>query len=191
MAPPGVIDLVRKGVITSKYAKVHPNKFVTTGLLGTPADYAYVDGNPFFEFYDYDYILDSAVISRNDNMVAINNALSIDLRGQIVVSALGSDLFAGTGGQLGFHLGAYLSKGGRAITVVPSTTSDEQTSRIVYQHPEGQLVTVPWDFTDTVVTEYGVADLLGKSMRQRADALISIAHPDHRSELRKAASKYL
>ena len=186
LAIPGVVDLARRGVITSRYATAHPGRFVTTGLLGNPSDYAYVDENPFFEFYDYDYVLNPAVIGRNDNMVAINNALSVDLRGQISVVSIGPRIFGGSGGQLSFHMGAYLSRGGRAITVLPSTTSDGRTSRIVHQHPEGQLVTIPWDLADTIVTEYGVADLVGKSMRERAQELIAIAHPDFRSELQEA-----
>ena len=186
-SPPGMLDLVRRGIVTSKYATLHPKKFVTTGLTsGGPDDWAYVDGNPFFEFHDYDYMLDPAVIGRNDNLVAINNALSVDLLGQVVVSAMGQRFRAGTGGQLGYHLGAFLSKGGRAITVLPSTTSDGNISRIVREHPQGQVVTVPSDIADTVVTEFGVAELLGKSIRQRAEALIAIAHPDVRAELRTA-----
>ncbi len=183
---PGVIDLVREGVITSKHATLYPNRFVATGMTGAPDDYSYVDNNPFFEFYDYDYMLDPSVIARNDNMIAINNALSVDLRGQIAVMSIGPTIFAGSGGQLSFHTGAYISKGGRAITVLPATASRGSVSRIVHQFPQGQIVTVPWDLADTVVTEFGVADLLGKTMRQRAEALIAIAHPDFRPELRAA-----
>ncbi len=184
LTAPGLIDLVRKGVITSKYATVHPNRFVTTGLTGYPDDYAYVDKNPFFEFYDYDYMLNPMVIGQNANMVAINNALSVDLRGQIAVMSIGPTIYAGSGGQFSFHVGAYMSKGGRAITVLPSTAARGTVSRIVPQFPAGQMVTVPWDLADTIVTEYGVADLLGKSIKQRAEALIAVAHPDFRSELR-------
>ena len=187
-AAPGILDLVRRGNITSKYATVHPGKFVTTGLTALgPEDWKLVDGNPFFEFYNYDYVLDPTVIAQNHNMVAINNALAIDLSGQIVVSALGSRLLAGSGGQLSFHMGAFLAKGGRAITALPATTSDGSVSRIVDQHPPGQIVTVPWDVADTVVTEFGVAELLGKTMRERAEALIAIAHPDMRPQLADAA----
>jgi len=191
MGVPGLIDLVEKGVITSKYATVRPNKFVTTGLTGGAVEYAYVNENPFFEFYDYDYMLNPAVICRNDNMVSINNGLSIDLRGQINLVSMGSTLWSGSGGQLAYHTGAVLSEGGRAITVLPSTAKNGTISRIVPEFPAGQIVTVPWDLADTVVSEYGVADLLGKTMRERAEALIEIAHPDHRSELRREASKLL
>lgn len=187
-AAPGVLELVKRGIITSKHASVHPGKFVTTGLTALgPEDWEFVDGNPFFEFYNYDYVLDPTVIAQNRNMVAINNALSIDLKGQVAVSAVGSRLLAGSGGQLSFHTGAFLAKGGRAVTVLPSTTSDGSVSRIVNQHPQGQIVTVPWDLADTVVTEFGVAELLGKTMRQRAEALIAIAHPDMRAQLAEEA----
>ena len=189
--PPGMIDLVKRGVITSKYATAHPRKFVTTGVTLTgPADAEYIDENAFFEFRDYDYLLDPSVIKRNDRFVAIHNALSVDLFGQVAVSSLGPKIHAGTGGQLAFHTGAFLSKGGRAVTVLPALTTDGRQSRIVPQHPPGQIVTIPFDLADTVVTEYGVADLLGKSLRQRADALIAVAHPDVRPELRAAIRRY-
>ena len=189
-AAPGILRLVDRGIITSKYANLHPNKFVTTGLTSLgPEDWAYVDGNPFFEFHNYDYVLNPAVIAQNDNMVSINNALAVDLLGQVAVSSLGPKMIAGTGGQLGFHTGAFLSKGGRAITVLPSTTSNGSISRVVAQHPAGQIVNIPWDLADTVVTEHGVAELLGKSMRERAEALIAIADPSAREELTRAARR--
>jgi len=191
MSVAGLLDLVDNGVITSKYATVRPNKFVTTGLTGGLEEYNYVNNNPFFEFYDYDYMLNPAVICQNDNMVSINNGLSIDLRGQINLVSMGPKIWSGSGGQLAFHTGAFLSKGGRAITVMPSTASKGSISRIVPEFPAGQVVTIPWDLADTVVTEFGVAELLGKTMRQRAQALIDIAHPDHQPELRRAASKLL
>lgn len=191
MSVAGLTDLVEKGVITSKYATVRPNKFVTTGLTGGPEEYAYVDNNPFFEFYDYDYMLNPAVICQNENMVAINNGMSIDLRGQLNLISKGPTIWSGSGGQLAYHMGAFMSKGGRAITVLPATASGGTISRIVPEFPSGQMVTIPWDMADTVVTEYGVADLLGKSIRQRAQALIEIAHPDHRPDLRKAVSNLL
>ncbi|MCP5364519.1 MAG: 4-hydroxybutyrate CoA transferase [Hyphomicrobiales bacterium] len=191
MSVAGLIDLVDNGVITSKYATVRPNKFVTTGLTGGSEEYDYANNNPFFEFYDYDYMLNPAVICQNENMVSINNGLSIDLRGQINLVSMGPKIWSGTGGQLAYHTGAFLSRGGRAITVLPSTASKGSISRIVPEFPAGQVVTIPWDLADTVVTEFGVAELLGKTMRQRAQALIDIAHPDHQPELRKAASKLL
>ena len=191
MSVAGLTDLVKNGVFTSKYATVRPDKFVTTGLTGGAEEYEYVDNNPFFEFYGYDYMLNPAVIGQNENMVAINNGISIDLRGQINLISMGPKIWSGSGGQLAYHTGAFLSKGGRAITVLPSTAANGTISRIVPQFPAGQMVTIPWDLADTVVTEFGVAELIGKTMRQRAQALIDIAHPDHRPELRKAVSKLL
>ncbi|CCW16266.1 4-hydroxybutyrate coenzyme A transferase [Sphingobium indicum BiD32] len=191
MSVAGLIDLVDNGVITSKYSTVRPNKFATTGLTGGLEEYNYVNNNPFFEFYDYDYMLNPAIICQNENMVSINNGLSIDLRGQINLVSMGPKIWSGSGGQLAFHTGAFLSRGGRAITVMPSTASKGTISRIVPEFPAGQVVTIPWDLADTVVTEFGVAELLGKTMSQRAQALIEIAHPDHQPELRRAASKLL
>jgi len=189
MSVAGLMELVKQGVITSKYATVRPNKFVTTGLTGGADEYEYVNNNPFFEFYGYDYMLNPAVICQNENMVSINNGMSIDLRGQINLISMGPKIWSGSGGQLAYHTGAYLSKTGRAITVLPSTAAKGTISRIVPQFPAGQMVTIPWDLADTVVTEFGVAELLGKTMRQRAEALINIAHPDHRPELRKSLKK--
>lgn len=189
MSVAGLIDLVKKGVITSKYSTVRPKKFVTTGLTGGADEYDYVNHNPFFEFYGYDYMLNPAVICQNENMVAINNGMSIDLRGQINLISMGPRIWSGSGGQFAYHTGAFLSKGGRAITVLPSTAAKGTISRIVPQFPAGQMVTIPWDLADTVVTEFGVAELLGKTIRQRAEALIAIAHPDHRAELQRSLSK--
>jgi 4-hydroxybutyrate CoA-transferase len=131
------------------------------------------------------------VISAHDNMVAINNCLGVDLRGQITAESLGPKLMSGAGGQIPFVMAAFLSKGGRAITVLPSTAQDGKVSRIVPFFPEGTVVTIQMHLAHCVVTEYGIADLRGKTARQRADALINIAHPDFRDELRKEAKKLL
>jgi 4-hydroxybutyrate CoA-transferase len=122
-------------------------------------------------------------------MVAINNAMAIDLTGQIASESLGADMWSGPGGQLEFAIGAMLSKGGRSITVLPSTAKDGEISRIVLGHEEGTVITVPRQFADYVVTEWGVARLFGKSDRQRAEELISVAHPDHRAHLRRKAGR--
>ncbi|MDA1073768.1 MAG: 4-hydroxybutyrate CoA transferase [Proteobacteria bacterium] len=188
---PGLVDLARQGVINGSRMATHPGKFVTTMAGMLPDETAFIDQNPMFEFYSVDYMHDPAVIARNDNMVAINNALSIDLTGQIAAGNIGPRIWSGTGGQLAYAMGAFLAKGGRSITVLPSTNSDGSLSRIVAQFPAGQIVTVPRDIADIVVTEHGVAHLLNKTQRQRAEQLISIAHPDHRPELtRQAAELY-
>ena len=185
----GTIDLVRKGVITSKRMATHPGKFVTT-MAGTgPDDVAFIDENPMFEFYSVDYMHHPGAIARNDNMVAINNALSVDLTGQIAAGHIGPRVHSGTGGQLAYALGALMSRGGRSITVLPSTTLGGSVSRIVPQFERGQIVTVPRDFADIVITEYGIAHLLNKTQRERAEELIAIAHPDFRAELRQEVDR--
>ncbi len=184
----GSVELARKGVVTSKYMTTHPGKFVTTTAGGTPEDIAFINGNPMFEFYDVEYIHHPGVIARNDNMVAINNALTIDFTGQIGAGQLGPDVYSGTGGHLSYAMGAFLSRGGRYICVLPSTAVGGTKSRIVPQLESGQIVTVPRDIADIVVSEYGIAHLLNKTERERTEELIAIAHPDFRGELRKAAA---
>jgi 4-hydroxybutyrate CoA-transferase len=184
---PGIIELVQRGVITGRRLETHPGKVVTTMAAGLPEDLAVLHENPAFEFYGYEYMHDPSAIARNDNMVAINNALVVDLTGQVAAGQLGTKIWSGTGGQLSYHLGAFLSRGGRAVTVLPSTAKDGTISRITAEMPAGQIVTIPRDLSDLVVTEYGVADLLNKSQRERARALIEIAHPMFRDELRAQA----
>lgn len=186
---PGTIDLVKKGVITGRRMTTHPDRFIASTAGNSAEDRAFIHDNPFFEFYAVDYVLDPRVIARNDNFVAINNALAIDLTGQIAASTLGPRVYSGTGGQLSFALGAFLSRGGRYICVLPSTARNGTVSRIVPQFEAGQVVTVPRELADTVVTEYGIAHLLNRSVRERAEALIAIAHPDFRAELRAAARR--
>jgi 4-hydroxybutyrate CoA-transferase len=142
--------------------------------------------------YDPDYVLDVRNISANDNFHSLNNALSIDLVGQInSESVFGSRLINGTGGQPETHMGAILSRGGRAITMLPSTAMSGAISRVVATHEPGTMITVPRYFADTVVTEYGIAQLWGKNHRQRAQELIAVAHPDFRAELKQQAASML
>ncbi|HLZ69153.1 MAG TPA: acetyl-CoA hydrolase/transferase C-terminal domain-containing protein [Dehalococcoidia bacterium] len=186
---PGTVDLAREGVITGRCMTTHPHKFVTTAAGNSPEDVAFIDGNPAFEFRAVDYLHDPRSIAANDNYVAINNALAVDLTGQIAASTIGPRIFSGTGGQLAFAIGAFMSRGGRYVVVLPSTARGGTVSRIAPQFDAGQIVTVPRDLADIVVTEYGIARLLNRSVRERAEALIAIAHPDHRSELRQAAAR--
>jgi 4-hydroxybutyrate CoA-transferase len=146
-----------------------------------------VHRNPHYELLGIEYLLDPRVIAKNENIVAINGALTIDLSGQIGVHTIGRRVYAGVGGHLAFALGAYLAPRGRYVTVLPSTAMNGTVSTISPEFEPGQIVTVPRDIADTVVTEHGIARLLGKTVRQRADELISVAHPDFRGELRKAA----
>ncbi|MCY3570334.1 MAG: 4-hydroxybutyrate CoA transferase [Chloroflexi bacterium] len=185
----GLVPLVERGIITGKYSKTHPDKFVATVIGNTPDEIATVHRNPAFETYSIEYLLDPRQIARNENIVAINGALTADLSGQLGVHTIGPRVYAGVGGHLAFALGAYLAPKGRSVTVLPSTSRDGTISTIMAQFDPGQIVTVPRDIADTVVTEYGIARLLGKTVRARAEELISVAHPDFRGELRKAAQK--
>ncbi len=184
---PGTIDLVRRGVITSRRMTTHPGRFIATTAGNSQEDRDFINDNPFFEFYAVDYVHDPRNIARNDNFIAINNALTVDLTGQIAASTIGPRVYSGTGGQFSFAMGAFMSRGGRYVTVLPSSARAGAVSRIVPRFEPGQIVTVPRDIADTVVTEYGIARLLNRSVRERAEALISVAHPDFRAELRAAA----
>ncbi len=193
MAAPGIARLVQAGVINGRRKTIHTGKAVAVAWSGSDSeDLKIVAGNPAFEVYDPSYLLDVRTISQNDNYHSLNNALSIDLIGQInSESVFGSRLINGTGGQPETHVGAVLSRGGRALTLLPSTAMDGAVSRIVPVHEAGSIVTIPRFFADTVITEYGVARLWGKNHRQRAAELIAVAHPDHRAELRREAQRLL
>jgi 4-hydroxybutyrate CoA-transferase len=188
--PQGVISLVRDGVITGKYKTLHPGKVVATSIGGSSREeMEWVNENPLFLLVDVTYLEDIRIIAAHDNMVAINNALAIDLMGQITAETLGTKSLSVAGGQIPFVLGAWLSNGGRAITVLPSTARDGTVSRIMPALPLGTAVTIQRNCADFIVTEYGVAKLRGKSARKRTEELISVAHPDFRAELRKEAQK--
>ena len=191
MGARGVIRLVEAGVINGSRKTINKGKAVFTGLDGCDADeVAYAANNPLIELRDATYVVNVHTVAAHDNMVSINNALSVDLSGQINSETLfGGRLYNGTGGQPELHIGAVLSKGGRAITLLRSTALGGAVSRIVAQQEEGSVITIPRTFADIVVTEYGVAKLLGKSIRERARELIAIAHPDFRAELTEAAEK--
>ena len=188
--PRGTASLVMKGVITGKFKSTNPGKVVSTACGGgTKEEMDFINMNPIFELYGSDYVLDPGVIAAHDNMVAINAALAVDLTGQIAAESIGPTMVSGTGGQLAFAIGAALSKGGRNITVLPSTAREGRVSRIVPQLEPGTVVTVPRNLADIVVTEYGIGRLKGKTQRQRAEELINIAHPDFRAGLRNQAQR--
>lgn len=179
----GVLELVKNGVINGKAKTLHPNKMVATFLMGTQALYDFVNHNPDVEMYPSDYVNDPRVIAQNDRMISINSCLSVDLAGQVSSESIGLQQISGTGGQVDYVRGSNWSKGGKSIMAMPSTAKNGTTSRIVATLTEGTAVTTSRNDVDYVVTEYGVARLRGKSLRERAKALIKIAHPDFREEL--------
>lgn len=186
---PGTVDLVRRGIVTCRRADLHPGHFVACFMGNSLADLEFIEDNPFFQLRSYEYTNDPTVIARHERMLSMNGALSVDLSGQIGVYALGPFVYSGLGGQLAFQLGAFLSRRGRAITVLPSTAKGGALSTIVPQFEKGQIVSIPRELADTVVTEHGIARLLGKSVRERAEELIGVAHPEHRDWLRDEARR--
>jgi 4-hydroxybutyrate CoA-transferase len=191
MVAPKVAKLVEAGVINGRKKTIHRGKAVAVAWSGSdPEDYRIIDDNPRFELYDPEYVLNISTIAANHKQTAINNAISVDLAGQITVETAGGGRFInGTGGLPELHIGAFISRGGRAITLLPSTALGGRVSRIVPQLETGTLVTIPRFFADTVITEYGIARLLGKNHRERAAELIAVAHPDFRFELSRAAKQ--
>ncbi len=185
MCSDGVIDLYDKGVINNKCKQIHPNKGVSAFALGTRRLYDFVDDNPAIQFLDIDYVNDPHIIRRNNKMVAINSAIEIDLTGQVCADSIGTYQYSGVGGQMDFMRGAALSKGGKPIIALPSRTH-KGVSRIVSFLKSGAGVVTTRAHMHYVVTEYGVAYLFGKNLRQRAKALINISHPDDREDLEKA-----
>lgn len=183
----GVIPLVEKGVITGIHKVKHPGKIVAGFVIGTRKVYDFIHDNPMVVMLDSNYVNDDAVIRTNPKVIAINSAIEIDLMGQVCADTLGSRQFSGIGGQMDFIRGAALSQGGKPIIALPSSTN-KGISRIVAMLKEGASVTTTRAHVHYVVTEYGVAYLFGKNVKQRAKALIEIAHPDHREALEKAAS---
>jgi 4-hydroxybutyrate CoA-transferase len=186
--PRGIIKLIRDGIFTGKHKTVNQWKAVATACGGgSKADMEYVNMNPMFELYPAEYVLDVRVIGAHDNMVAINSAVSVDMAGQISAESIGPRVLSGSGGQTAFAIGAWLSKGGRNITVMTSTAAKGKISRIVPMLEEGTIITVPRILSDYIITEYGIARMKGKTQRERAMELINIAHPDFRDELKAKA----
>lgn len=184
MISDGVVELIEKGVVTCRKKSLDPGKCVVAFLIGSRRLYDFVDDNPFIEMRPVDYVNDPNVIARLDNMVSINSCLQVDLLGQVCSEAVGTKQFSGVGGQVDFIRGAAMSRGGRAIIAMPSTAAKGTLSRIVVQHGAGAVITTSRNDVDTVVTEYGIAQLRGKTLRERAQSLIAIAHPDFREELK-------
>lgn len=186
---PGCVDLVRQGRITGKYCALHPGKMVAAHIGNTVEDYEFMRDNPAFELRSYEYTNDPRNIAQHDNMVAINGALMVDLTGQIGVYSIGPQVYTGLGGQLAFALGATLAARGRAVTVLPSTAVGGKISTITPQFERGQIVSIPREIADTIVTEHGIARLMGRSVRERVQQMIQIAAPEHRDELQAEAAR--
>lgn len=186
----GVIELVNEGVLTNARKTLHPGKIIAGFMLGTRNLYSWADDNPLIEFHRTEYVNDPFVIAQNERMVAINSAIEVDLTGQVCADSIGPKLYSGVGGQLDFIYGASRSKGGVPIIALPSTTTlrdGTPVTRIASMLKLGAGVVTSRNHVRYVVTEYGVADLYGKTIRQRAQQLINIAHPDFRPELQKQA----
>lgn len=186
MLSDGAVDLIKNGVVNNKYKAIHPHKTVTSFCFGTRKVYDFVNDNPAFAFLDVDYTNDPRIIRRNPKMVAINSAVEIDLTGQVCSDSIGSYHYSGIGGQMDFIRGAALSEGGKPIIAITSRTK-KGLPRITPFLKEGAGVVTSRGHIHYVATEYGIVDLHGKNFQQRAKALISIAHPDDREHLQKAA----
>ncbi len=178
----GVIDLIESGVITGKYKGTGKGRALATFLNGSQRLYDFVDNNPFIDMRESSFVNDTAVIRRNPKMVAINSAIEVDITGQVCADSIGPKMFSGVGGQMDFIRGASLSPGGKAIIALPSITKNGE-SRIVPFLKKGAGVVTTRSHVQYVITEYGIADLYGKTLKQRAKALIDIAHPEHRDRI--------
>jgi len=185
----GLVDLFEAGVVTNEQKSLHRGKIVASFVMGTRRAFDFVDNNPFMEFHPSEYVNDPFVVSRNDKMVAINSAISVDLTGQVCADSIGTRVYSGFGGQLDFIRGAARSNGGVPIIALPATAKDGTVSRIVDTLIPGSGVVTTRADVHFVVTEFGIADLYGRSLRERARSLIDIAHPDYREDLERAAAE--
>ncbi|MCP4051965.1 MAG: acetyl-CoA hydrolase/transferase family protein [Mesoflavibacter sp.] len=181
----GVIDLILKDVINGNYKEINRGRALATFLIGSQKLYDYVDDNPFIEMRASNYTNDVSIIKQNPKMVAINSAIEVDVTGQVCADSIGAHMYSGVGGQMDFIRGASLSEGGKAIIALPSVTRNG-ISRIVPSLKPGAGVVTTRSHVHYVVTEFGVASLYGKTIKERIKALVNIAHPDHREEIDKA-----
>ncbi len=188
-----MMELFEAGVITNRMKSLNPGKAVCTFVVGSKKLYDFVDHNNLIAAFSVDYTNNPAVIAKNRKQVSVNSALAVDLRGQVSSESSGHRHISGTGGQLDFTRGAYLSPGGKAIICLPSTYEDKNgniTSRIVIDHPPGTIVTVPRTDVSYIATEFGVVNLKGMTVWERALALIQLGHPDFRDDLEKQAREF-
>ncbi|MFL0196094.1 acetyl-CoA hydrolase/transferase family protein [Clostridium sp. WILCCON 0269] len=183
MISDGVVELVEAGVITNKKKALHPGKIVVTFLMGTQRLYNFINNNPMVESYPVDYVNDPMVVMKNSKMVCINSCVEIDLMGQVCAESVGIKQISGVGGQVDFMRGASMADGGKSILAIPSTAGGGKISRIVPFLTKGAAITTSRNDLQYVITEYGIARLKGKTLRERAKELIKIAHPQFRDEL--------
>ncbi|WP_297510660.1 acetyl-CoA hydrolase/transferase C-terminal domain-containing protein [Flavobacterium sp.] len=181
----GIIDLIEKDVINCNYKGIFQGRVLATFLIGSQRLYTFVNDNPFIEMKEASIVNDSARIRKNPKMVAVNSAIEVDLTGQVCADSIGSRMYSGVGGQMDFIRGASLSQGGKAIIALPSITKKGE-SRIVPFLKQGAGVVTTRAHIHYVITEYGIADLYGKTLKQRAAAMVKIAHPNHREFIEKA-----
>lgn len=181
----GVIDLILKDVVNGNFKGVNPGRALATFLVGSKRLYDYVDDNPFVEMKASDYVNDAAIIKQNPKMVAINSAIEVDVTGQVCADSIGAKMYSGVGGQMDYIRGASLSEGGKAIIALPSITK-KGISRIVPSLKPGAGVVTTRSHVHYVVTEYGIANLYGKTIKDRVKALVNIAHPDFRESIDKS-----
>ena len=186
----GIVELVEEGIVNGEKKTLHTGKIIAGFVLGTKKSYDFIDNNPVFEFHPQEYVNDPFIISQNSKMVAINSAIEIDLTGQVCSDSIGTKFYSGIGGQVDFIRGAAHSENGKPIIALPSTTKDYKISRIVKTLQPGAGVVTSRGDVHYVVTEYGVAHLFGKSIQERARALINISHPKFRDELTEFAKTH-
>ncbi len=185
----GIIELIESGIVNNEKKTLHPGKIIAGFILGTKRSFDFIDNNPIAEFHPQEYVNDPFVVAKNYKMVAINSAIEVDLTGQVCADSIGTKFFSGIGGQVDFIRGAARSEGGKPIIALPSTTKDFKISRIVPAlKPSAGVVTSRGD-VHYIVTEYGIAHLYGKSIKERAKALINIAHPSFRESLEMFAKE--
>lgn len=183
----GIIELVENGIINGEKKTLHKGKIIAGFVLGTKKIYDFINNNPIFEFHPQEYVNDPFVIAKNNKMVAINSAIEVDLTGQVCADSIGTKFYSGIGGQVDFIRGAARAEGGKPIIALPSTTKNNAISRIVPTLKTGAGVVTSRGDVHYVVTEFGIAELHGKSIQERARALINIAHPNFREELERYA----
>ena len=189
----GIVDLVERGVVTGNRKTIHPRKVVGSALVALPPDeLARIDGNPVFELYDFGHTDDLRRLIQIENFVTVNNALQIDLTGQVSAESIGQQMYTGVGGQTVFMIAGAYSPGGKSVSVTPSSSVPTATAARLADRAgarPGGVVTVPRTYVDYVVTEHGIAELRGKTVRERVRALLDVAHPDFRAELEDEARR--